>query len=454
MIERNLYPLEPLFGRIISPFERFLRRTTAGGIILIGVSLLTLIAACIIGDAAWHHFWEQPLSLLFGTGFRFDVSLHHFVNDGLMAFFFLLVGLELKREILVGELSSLRDAALPVVAAIGGMLVPSLIFLAFNHGTPTAHGWGIPMATDIAFAIGILVLLAWRIPRSLIVFLAALAIADDLGSVAVIACFYTKSLDLFMLGRAALVVAVLLLFNRGGVRRPLPYALLGLLLWWYLLHSGVHATLAGILLAFAIPARASHSALSFDTRLKTLHEAFHAETSPDTPNNPLSNHRMATIAENVGLAAITVQSPLQRIEHNLAPWVTFLIIPIFALANAGIDLTQLDWGATLKHPLTQGIVAGLVGGKFIGIGAFSWLAVKLGWGRLPTGVGWKQLLGAAWLGGIGFTMSLFVAQLAFNDALMMEYAKVGILLASLIAALLGLAWLLVASRPPRTKPAE
>jgi len=440
------YPLESLFGRVLSPFERFLRRTTAGGIVLVATTLIALALAMALGGEALHRVWEAPLSVAAGERYRLELSWREWVNDGLMALFFLLVGLELKREILVGELSSLRDAALPIAAAIGGMIVPGLIYAAFNANTATAAGWGIPMATDIAFAIGILVLLAWRIPRNLIIFLTALAIADDLGAVLVIAIFYTADISLKSLGTAGLLFAALVLFNRGGIRHPLPYALVGVPLWLAVLASGVHPTLAGILLAFTIPARPAYSPAHFERRIDALQAAFRADRQDlETPDDPLSNARMVSIAEAMEYSAAAVQSPLQRIEHRLTPWVTFVVIPVFALANAGIDLRSIAWSEALTSRVTVGVLAGLVIGKFAGISFFSWLAVRWGLARLPAGVQWKHLLGAAWLGGIGFTMSLFIAQLAFRDPAVVEQAKLGILLASATAAAIGLAWLVWAS---------
>jgi Na+:H+ antiporter, NhaA family len=441
------YPLEPLFGRILSPFEQFLRRTTAGGIVLIATTVVALALATVFGADVMHRFTEQPLGFSAGGRPRLELSLHQWINDGLMSLFFLLVGLELKREILVGELSSLKDAALPVIAAIGGMVLPALIYLAFTAGTPAASGWGIPMATDIAFAVGILVLLAWRIPRNLIVFLTALAIADDLGAVLVIALFYTADLNLGALGIAAALFAVLVLFNRGGVRHPLPYALVGVLLWLAVHESGVHATLAGILLALTIPARPAHTPEHFERRIEELEAAFRADRrDEDTSDDPLSNSRMAAIAEAMERSAATVQSPLQRIEHDLTPWVTFMVIPIFALSNAGIDLLAVAWREALTHDVTLGVIGGLVIGKFAGISLFSWVAVRFGVARLPSGVRWAHLLGAAWLAGIGFTMSIFISQLAFDDPALVEEAKLGILLGSALSALVGLLWLYLAGR--------
>lgn len=439
------YPLEPLFGRILSPFEQFLRRTTAGGIVLITTTIVALGVATTLGVEVIQQYLERPFTLSAGDRFRLELSWHHWVNDGLMALFFLLVGLELKREILVGELSSLKDAALPVVAAAGGMIVPALIYAAFNAGTPTSSGWGIPMATDIAFAVGILVLLAWRIPKNLIIFLTALAIADDLGAVLVIAIFYTADLDLQSLGAAAVLFVVLLLFNRGGIRNPLPYAVVGVLLWYAVHASGIHATLAGILLAVTIPARAAFTPAQFERRIGELQSAFRADRrDTQTPDDPLSNSQMASIAEAMERSAAAVQSPLQRIEHGLTPWVTFVIIPVFALANAGIDLGSVAWAQALSNNVTIGVLAGLVIGKCAGISLFSWIAVRLGLARLPSDVQWKHLIGAAWLAGIGFTMSLFIAQLAFLDQEMVEQAKLGIFLGSTISAVIGLAWLFCA----------
>ncbi|MGH8612543.1 MAG: Na+/H+ antiporter NhaA [Gammaproteobacteria bacterium] len=452
-MQRATYPLEPLFGRILTPFERFLKRTTAGGIVLMVTTLLALIMANSPWGEAFTELWEQPGRIGIGT-LQLELSLQHWINDAFMALFFLLVGLELKREILVGELSSLKDAALPVAAALGGMLVPALIYYGFNRGADTVAGWGIPMATDIAFAVAILVLLAWRIPRNLIVFLTALAIADDLSAVLVIATFYTHAIDPQALASAAAVMAVLILCNQGGIRHPLPYAFLGVLLWLALLYSGVHATIAGVLLAVTIPARPAFTPLQFNRRLQELKQAFREEiVKQDTPDDPLSNQRMATIAENVEKAAHAVQAPQQRMEHSLIPWVTLVVIPCFALANAGIDFRTIQLNESLIHPVTLGVMVGLVAGKFIGIGGASWIAVTLGIAVLPRGVRWPHIFGVAWLGGIGFTMSLFISQLAFVDnPNLVEQAKLGILLGSVLAATLGLTWLYLTSRKPYEPP--
>jgi NhaA family Na+:H+ antiporter len=411
--------------------------------VLVGTTAVALILGSWFGQEYIHRIWARHLDIAGPEHFELELSLHKWVNDGLMALFFLLVGLELKREILVGELSSISDAALPVVAAVGGMIVPAAIYSTFNWGTPAVHGWGIPMATDIAFAVGILVLLAWRIPKNLIVFLTALAIADDLGAVLVIALFYTAHIDMLALGWAGVLFVVLLLFNRGGLRNPLPYLLVGVLLWYALLASGIHATLAGILLAGTIPARPVYSPIEFERRIRDLLVAFSADRrNSNTSENPLGSDGLGTISEAIEHSAVAVQSPLQRMEHSLTPWVTYVVIPLFALANAGIDFGSVAWGETLRSNVTLGVLIGLVFGKFCGITFFSWLAVRTGIARLPARVGWPHIAGGAWLAGIGFTMSLFIAQLDFVKPEMVDQARIGILLASGASAAIGLAWLL------------
>ena len=368
------------------------------------------------------------------------MKLHEWVNDGLMTLFFLLVGLELKRELIVGELSSLRDATLSISAALGGMLVPALIYWIINPAGPAARGWGIPMATDIAFAVGILVLLDWRIPTSLMIFLTALAIADDLGAVAVIAFFYIGEMAVSALIVVVLLLAFLFIINRGGIRHPLPYAIIGLLLWFSLLKSGVHPTIAGILLACAIPAKSAFAPPEFAKRIEQLQEELQEESAdPYACDHAISCPQMAIVAENLEKTARAVQSPQQRLEHALSPWVTFVVLPVFAFSNMGIDFSKLQWNGV--SPITVGVALGLVLGKLIGITVFSYIAVRFGLGRLPSGVTWSQMIGVSWLGGIGFTMSLFISNLAFADPGNLEEAKIGILGASLVAGVIGLTWL-------------
>jgi len=445
-VAENHYPLEPLFGKILSPFERFLKQTTSGGIVLMCMTLLTLIVASSPWGDPYRHLWEIPIRIGAGS-YNIEMSLHVWVNEGLMTLFFLLVGLELKREIMVGELASLRNAALPVAGALGGMLTPALIYFLLNPSGPASAGWGVPMATDIAFSVGILVLLAWRIPKNLIIFLTALAIADDLGAVLVIALFYTQTIVVPLLGIAAVLLSVLVLFNRGGIRHPLPYAVLGILLWLALLKSGIHATLAGVLLAFTVPARPIYTPHQFETKLDDMRDAFHKETINCTDDLPRGITSMSAIAENVEKASCAVQSPQQRMEHNLSPWVTFGIIPLFAMANAVLDVLAMPFREVIVKPITLGVILGLVLGKFIGITSFAWLSVKIGLSTLPGGVGWRHVMGAAWLGGIGFTMSLFIGQLAFaGRPSQFEEVRIGVMIASLISATLGLVWLYLSAR--------
>lgn len=441
------YPFESFFGKMISPFERFLRQTTAGGIVLMSMTLVTVMVASSPWGEAWRHLWEVPVRVGMGD-YTLQMPLHSWVNEGLMALFFLLVGLELKREIMVGELASLRNAALPIAGAIGGMIAPAVIYFLVTPSGPTRAGWGIPMATDIAFAVGILVLLAWRIPRGLIIFLTALAIADDLGAVLVIALFYTQAIHLTFLSAALAVMGVLIIMNRGGVRHPLPYAILGLLLWLALLKSGIHATLSGVLLAFTIPALPTCTPRQFDKQLTATTAAFHAAAvRPDETDLPLSETRMQGIAESMEKASAAAQSPQQRMEHRLAPWVTFGVIPLFAMANAGLDIMNLPFRQVIDQPVTIGVVLGLILGKVLGITSFSWLAVTFGLAKLPAEVEWRHMLGAAMLGGIGFTMSLFIAGLAFaGNPSLFEQARFGIILASTICAITGLTWLYLTAR--------
>ncbi len=442
--QERLYPLEPLFGRLLTPFEQFLRRSTAGGMVLVAATLLTLLFSNSFLKLPYQDFWHQHLALQLGS-WRLDHDLQDWVNDALMAVFFFVVGLELKRELLVGELSHWRNAILPIAAAAGGMIVPALLYSLLNAHGPAHAGWGIPMATDIAFAIGILVLLSWRIPKNLIIFLTALAIADDLGAVLVIAIFYTAHLNLWALAMSGFVFLALLLLNLGGIRNVLPYLLLGLVLWYFLLSSGVHAAIAGILLAITIPARGNVSPQKLRESLEQNQEVLQHLLAQEKNLDPLVNDRLTAMAEDLGHHSRKLLSPQQRLEHQISPWVTFGVLPIFALANAGIDFSTVHRNM-LWSPITLGVVLGLVFGKFFGITLGSWLSIRIKLATLPPGVSWKHLLGAAWLGGIGFTMSLFISQLAFTTLTMREEAKLGILLGSLLAALLGLGWLFFATQ--------
>lgn len=432
-------PWEKSFDKVLTPFEQFIHRETTSGLLLMGTAILALVLANSALAEIYQHWIHTPIGVSVG-GWVLEKTLHHWVNDGLMALFFFVVGLELKREILVGELAVPRQAALPIVAAIGGMIIPALIYFAINPSGDAAKGWGIPMATDIAFAIGALVLLAGRVPKALITFLVALAIVDDLGAVVVIALFYTDQIVWEALLMAAAIFTVLIAFNLSGIRQPLPYFLLGVLLWFALLKSGVHATLAGVLTAFTIPARPKYDPARFSGHVKELMAKFDASHQPD--QSIMTNDALRAIVQTLENGVHKVETPLQRLEHGLHMPVAFLVIPIFAFINAGIPMDFADLGTTLSHPVTLGVIAGLVLGKFIGIAGASWLALKLGIGQLPAQTQFSQIAGVALLAGIGFTMSIFIADLGFaGQAEHLLMAKTGVLIASLIAGIGGYLWL-------------
>ncbi len=369
-------------------FQRFFKSGQVGGFLL----LLCVAISLLIANTASKESFEAFLEVKLGFG-AVNYSILAWINDALMAIFFLLVGLEIKRELVEGELSSVKSAALPVIAALGGMLVPALIYFLFNVGIETGSGWGIPMATDIAFALAIIAMLGKNVPTSLKIFLAALAIVDDLGAILVIAIFYTSQIHFEYLAMAAGILAVLILLNYFGVKNLVFYLIPGVFLWYFIHHSGIHATIAGVLLAFTIPTN---------------------ETD--------------------------VLSPLEKLEHFLTTPVNYLIMPIFALANTNITF-QKEMISGLVSPLGLGIILGLFAGKTIGVTFFSWLAVKLKWAELPSGAGWKHILGLGMLAGIGFTMSIFISLLSFSDELHISEAKFAILTASIISGLVGFVFL-------------
>ena len=439
-------PWERVFNKILTPFEEFIHNQTTGSIILMVCAVLALLLANSGWAAAYQAFIETPLSISIGS-YTLAKSLHYWVNEGLMTLFFFVMGLEIKRAILVGELASPRLAALPIIAALGGMIVPALLYIAINVGHDTLRGWGIPMATDIAFAVGVMVLLGPRIPKSLVMFLVALAIVDDLGAVLVIAVFYTDHIVFSSLAVAALLLSLLIVLNFGGIRHPLPYFLVTVALWFMLLDSGIHATIAGVLSAFAIPARPKYEPLRFSAHVRSLIDRFEAGSRRD--KDILANDEQNAIARALEESAKMVRAPLQRLEHAFHLPVMLLVIPIFALTNAGVAIDADIFTAAFSHPLTLGIVAGLVAGKFIGIAGICWLALKLGIGQLPEHTQFRHIAGVGLLGGIGFTMSLFIAELGFTSAEHLAMAKLGILTASVIAGVVGYGWLLLAARAPR-----
>ncbi len=429
---------EPILVRVLRPFQQFTHTEAAGGIVLLACAAVALLWANSPWAASYFHLWEATIGIRVG-GRALDLSLHHWINDGLMAVFFFVVGLEIKREMLVGELSSPRQAALPIAGALGGMVVPALIYATFNAGGPGAPGWGIPMATDIAFALGVLALLGPRVPVVLKVFLTALAIADDIGAVLVIALFYTSELAFTWLLVGGGILAALIGLNVLGVRRPAAYLVLGALLWLAFLKSGVHATVAGVVLAMTIPSRTRVHEEEFLEVARGAIDEFEAACQPG--ETVLTNRAQQEAVEALEHVSEAVQSPLFTMERKLHGVVAFFIMPVFALANAGVALGGLL--DSLSLAVTSGVMLGLVLGKPIGITLFSWVAVRTGLATLPAQASWRALHGVSWLGGIGFTMSLFIAGLAFADATLLDSAKVGILAASVVAGVAG--WLMLRS---------
>jgi NhaA family Na+:H+ antiporter len=424
---------------LIKPFQLFFQAQASSSILLICATAVALLWANSPFADIYHHFWESRLSIALG-GYSLAKSLREWINEGLMAIFFFIVGLEIKREISGGELASLKKALLPVGAAFGGMVFPALVYFAFNHGTPAVHGWGIAMATDIAFALGALFILGKRVPVGLRVFLSALAIADDLGAVVVIALFYTETIHMSSLALGLAIVIFMGVANLLWVRKTLVYALLGIGLWLSFLGSGIHATVAGVLVAMCIPARGKYNTDRFLAEVGKYLGEFHCPTD-GCGYSILLNEKHRDAVQSIELACHHVETPLQRLEHSLHPWVAYLVIPVFALANAGLTLGTFDIAHALTSPVTLGVTFGLLFGKPLGIVLFSYLFTRRGLSSLPAGVSWSHIIGAGILGGIGFTMSLFITSLSFRDPLMRDFAKVGILIGSFVSGTLGIAFL-------------
>lgn len=420
---------------ITTPIQRFIQQEKSGGLVL-GLSvIIALILANTPLKDAYHHFFEHKLGFLFDGETYFNFSIHHWINDGLMAIFFFVVGLELKREIVAGELSNPRKALLPIVAALGGMVVPAAIYLVLNPTGETHAGWGIPMATDIAFALGVLYLLGDRIPLTLKVFLTALAIVDDLGAVLVIAFFYTSEISLTSLGIGIGFLGLMYLANKLGIRHILIYALLGIGgVWVAFLLSGVHATIAAVLAAFMIPVNVKIKEHLYIDKLQAYLNQF-KNIDPNDKIPTLTNEQLH-ILDAVKKANDAAMPPSQKLEHAMHPFVTFLIIPIFAIANAGVSL-DLDVDSLFNTNVAMGVGLGLLLGKVIGVVGFTWLFVKLKIATYPAGMHFKNLLGIGFLASIGFTMSLFVTTLAFSHEEYITQAKIGIFAASLIGGTIG-----------------
>lgn len=433
-------PLEAQFEQVITPFQKFIRDQTSGSILLI----ICAVIALSIDNSPLAHDYENLVNLHAGFVFgewSLKMSVRHWINDGLMSLFFFVLGLEIKREILVGEFKDLQQSLPVIAAALGGMLVPAAIFYALNAGSATVHGWGIPMATDTAFAIGILALLGRRIPLALITFLTALAIIDDLGAILVIAVFYTETINLAFLSLAGLFLIALTACNAFGCRHPAVYILGGGLVWLAMLSSGVHATLAGILVALIIPARPKRDPEWFVRRTRNLINEFE-DIEKESTRPILGEEQQHEVVEHVQDSAEKTTTPLRRWERALETPVALLVMPIFALANAGIPVDFNSLSTLWKDPLSLGIILGLVAGKSIGISLLAWLALRLKLGLLPQGVTMRHIIGIGLLGGMGFTMSIFITGLGFaNTPEALVTAKTAILLASLVAGLSGYLWL-------------
>ena len=440
LISCGVEPIE----EILQPFAVFFRTQSSGGILLILSAAAALIWANSPWAASYEALWSTPFTVGYGPA-ELSKPLLLWVNDGLMAMFFFVVGLEIKREFKVGELSTLGQALLPIVAAVGGMIVPAAVYALVNWGGDAAHGWGVPMATDIAFALGILALLGDRIPPQLKVFLTAVAIVDDIGAVLVIALFYTSSISMWLLAAAGVGLLVAYAGNRLGVRTAAFYAVVGLVVWLLVLKSGVHSTVAGVLMAFTIPARSRCEPQGFLSQSAAIMEEYREATEPGT--TVLSNSGMNSALLSMHTLVARAQTPLQQLEHALHPLVEYAIMPVFALANAGVVLGG-GVGDVLLGPAALGVVAGLVLGKPMGILLSVWAVAKLS-GGLPPGLGYGHFAGVGLLAGIGFTMSLFIAALAFPGAPeLLAGAKIGVILASCLA---GAGGYLLLRRLPRAR---
>jgi NhaA family Na+:H+ antiporter len=436
--------------QILRPTQQFFKKEAASSILLIAATIIALVWSNSDIGETYHGFWHTEISFGFGP-FRISKTLVHWINEGLMALFFFTVGLEIKREILVGELASPKKALLPAVAALGGMVVPGLIYVALNIGSPTIHGWGIPVATDIAFALGAVAVFGRRLPVSLRIFLAAFAIADDLGAVVIIAIFYTKTIVWSYLFICLFLILCLAVANFLWVRRTIIYALLGLATWFFVLGSGVHATIAGVIVSLFVPARGKYDTDHFLKNVNNIIEQFECEEQ-SCGHSILLNQEHLNAVHALEIACHDVETPLQRLLHALHPWVAFLILPVFAMGNTGLVFHDIDFSQAVSSPVTPGIIFGLVFGKPLGVLCSSYLAVKTGVASLPNDVGWGHILGGGMLGGIGFTMSLFISDLSFSSPQIHDYAKMAILAGSVLSAAIGMTFLgILASGSPVNK---
>ena len=435
---------EALGELLIRPFQAFASREASGGALLVLVAAIAVIWV----NSSYGYLYEELWRTITGINIshvRFEKSLHFWINDGIMTIFFFVVGLEIKRELLVGELASLKQAILPMVAAAGGMIVPAAIYHFFNMGTPEEKGWGIPMATDIAFTLGALKLLGKRVPRALVVYIVALAIVDDLGAVLVIAAFYTSAISMHYLAMSGLIVILLIGINFLGYRNPIPYVLLGVLLWHMVYLSGVHSTIAGVILAITIPARSKVDTDEFLSRAENVLNEFECAGGA-CGYSVYTNADHQAAVHTLESMAHKVMPPLIRLEYLLHPWVVFLIVPLFALANAGVHLEWSKFGTTLMSPISLGIILGLFVGKQIGIFGASWLAVKSRLADMPRGATMAQMYGGAILCGIGFTMSLYIDVLVFHNVPpVLDAGKISVFVGSLLSFAVGTIVLILAT---------
>ena len=431
-------PWEKAFKKISTPFEHFLHAQTTTGLALMLATILALILANSPLSDAYNQLFHTKIDFKVGS-WALSYPIHYWINHGLMTLFFFIIGLEIKREILVGELANIKVAILPILAAIGGMVFPALFYLAINANGESMIGWGVPMATDIAFAVSVLVLLKKRIATSLVTFLVALAIVDDLGSVLVIAIFYTDQIHLLPLALSALSFLILIAFNRFGIHSLSPYFVVGLFMWSFMLESGIHATISGIIAAMAIPSKPKKAPIGFSKKIKELLNKY--DTLPNYSEHRL-NEKQKAILIDMEKNIDAIGTPASRLENNLHLPIALIVIPLFALANAGISIDFDSIGSTVMQPVSIGIITGLVLGKVIGIFGISWLAIKSKVATLPKGSTMSQIFGVSLLGGIGFTMSIFIADLAFLGAPDFIFqAKAGILVASLFSGISGYLWL-------------
>lgn len=436
-------------SKVRGMLHSFLESQTSGGLVLLICTVISLVVANVPALQHLQELWHIEAGFSIGN-FKIEMSVMHWINDALMAVFFFVVGLEIKREMLVGELSSVKKATLPIFAALGGMLVPAAIYAIFNHGTPTSNGWGIPMATDIAFAVGVISILGKRCPSALKIFLLALAIVDDLGAIIVLALFYpSHELNFVFMGLALVVFLILILFNKMKVNSPYVYMMFGLVLWYFVFRSGIHATIAGVLLAITIPSKTTINEVRFFVKVKHLLEKFKENGNSEV--EVLANPKQMEVIHDINEEVDAINPLMHRFESALHPISHFLIIPLFALANAGVTLDGSILQMSPMPAVVPGIFFGLLLGKPIGITLFSYISVKTRLAELPGGVPWKQIFAIGMVAGIGFTMSIFVDNLAFSDPVHLNLGKAAILVTSFVSAICGmLAVLLTTKKVPST----